>query len=155
MAAPNRTHSTLGSALVALQFLLFGALALAAVLVGGNRTVPAAAWALGIAGAALGASAVACNRPGNFNIRPEPRAGGQLVVRGPYRWIRHPMYTAVLAIAAACAIVIGTWPGWLAVVALAGVLGAKAHVEERALLVVHPGYAAYRRRTKRFVPWLV
>lgn len=155
MTAPNRTHSTLGGALVALQFLLFGALAIAATVTVGNRAVPMPAWALGIAGAALGAWAVACNRPGNFNIRPEPRVGGQLIVRGPYRWIRHPMYTAVIAVAAACAIVIGALPGWFAVAALGAVLAAKAHVEERALLVAHPGYGAYRARTKRFVPWLV
>lgn len=155
MAEPTRTHLSLGSALVALQFALFGALALAAVLAGAGRAVPMQAWALALAGVALGAWAVACNRPGNFNIRPEPRAGGQLIVRGPYRWIRHPMYTAVVALAAACAAVIGATAGWLAVAALAAVLVAKAHVEERALLIVHPGYAAYRAGTKRFLPGIV
>lgn len=145
----------MGSILVALQFALFGALALAAVLAGADRAVPVHAWVLALAGVALGAWAVACNRPGNFNIRPEPRAGGQLIVRGPYRWIRHPMYTAVIALAAACASVIGAAAGWLAVAALAAVLVAKASVEERALLVAHPGYAVYRARTKRFLPGIV
>lgn len=31
---------------------------------------------------------------------------------------------------------------------------AKARLEERLLLAKFPEYATYRRRTKRFVPWL-
>ena len=48
--------------------------------------------------------ALAANRPGNFNIRPTPRPGGALVTSGPYRWVRHPMYTSVLMAAAAAAV---------------------------------------------------
>lgn len=151
----NARDRVTGTVLVLLQFLLLGALALGAALVAGPSGAPAIAWLLGIAGLALGAWAVTCNRPGNFNIRPEPRAGGHLVVAGPYRWIRHPMYTAVLAVAAACALAIGSVWGWAGVLALAGVLVAKANVEARAMLAAHAGYGAYRARTKRFVPWLV
>ena len=52
---------------------------------------------------ALGLWALSANRPGNFNIRPEPKTDGQLVQTGPYRWIRHPMYTAVLLFSIGCA----------------------------------------------------
>jgi protein-S-isoprenylcysteine O-methyltransferase Ste14 len=78
---------------------------------------------------ALGLWALSANRPGNFNIRPEPKADGQLVQTGPYRWIRHPMYTAVL---------------WL-----------KAVLEERMMCQRHPAYRAYMARTRRFLPFLV
>ena len=99
--------------------------------------------------------ALAANRPGNFNIRPTPRHGGTLITSGPYRWIRHPMYTSVLLAAAAAA-----WKSfetadtvlWLA---LLGVLLAKATIEERALMRRFPDYQDYRMRTTRFVPWLV
>ena len=155
MTAPNPTSRTAGGALVALQFLLLAALALAAILAVFQRAIPPGAWTLGLGGLALATWAVSCNRPGNFNIRPEPRAGGQLVVHGPYRWIRHPMYTAVLAVAAACALLAGATWAWLCVAALGAVLVAKATLEERALLVVHPDYGAYRARTKRFLPWVV
>ena len=155
MTAPNASSRTAGSALVALQFLLLAAFALAAILAVGHRAIPPVAWTLGLGGVALATWAVTCNRPGNFNIRPEPRAGGRLVSHGPYRWIRHPMYTAVIAIAAACAAVVGAAWAWLCVAALVAVLVAKATLEERALLEVHPDYGAYRARTRRFLPWVV
>ena len=155
MTAPNPTSRPVGNALVALQFMLVAALALAAIMAVRDRAIPPVALTLALGGLALATWAVTCNRPGNFNIRPEPRAGGQLVVHGPYRWIRHPMYTAVIAIAAACAALADAAWAWLCVPALAAVLVAKATLEERALLVVHPDYGAYRARTKRFLPWVV
>ncbi len=93
----------LGTALVALQFALIGGLALLALPAFLRGHAPAGAWGVAAAGALLGLWALSCNRPGNFNIRPTPRAGGQLVQRGPYRWIRHPMYSAVMACGLACA----------------------------------------------------
>lgn len=155
MTAPNPTSRTVGSALVALQFLLIAALALAAILAVRERAISPPAWTLGLGGLALGLWAVASNRPGNFNIRPEPRAGGQLVSHGPYRWIRHPMYTAVITIAAACGALVDAAWAWLCVAALVAVLVAKATLEERALLVAHPDYGSYRARTRRFLPWVV
>lgn len=144
----------LGHLLVALQLLLIGALALwsAPVFLAGRAG--AAAWALAAASAALGAWALASNRPGNFNVHPAPRAGGQLVQHGPYRWLRHPMYTAVLLGAAACAAALGHAAAWGVGLALLVVLVAKARLEERWLLVQHAGYAAYRARTARFLPGL-
>lgn len=145
----------LGTWLVALQMAIIAGLGLAALVAIDPANVPVAAWLLAAAGAAIGLSAVAANRPGNFNIRPDPRPGGRLIVHGPYRWIRHPMYTAVIALGAACAAAVGTVWGWAGAGALVVVLGEKAGVEERALLVMHPGYADYRARTKRFLPWLI
>ena len=141
--------------LVVLQFSLFGALRFGATIATAEWETPAVAWALVISGLSLGVWAVTCNPPGKFNIRPEPRAGGQLVVHGPYRWIRHPMYTAVIALAVACAALVDAAWAWLGVAALVAVLVGKATLEERALLVAHPDYGSYRARTRRFLPWVV
>ena len=42
------------------------------------------AIAFGLAALALGLWVFVFNRPGNFNIRPEPRSGAQLITSGPY-----------------------------------------------------------------------
>lgn len=155
MTQAKRSRARLGTALVAAQFGLIAALAwwAAAPFLQGRAPLPA--WALAAAGTVLGLWTLAHNRPGNFNIRPTPREGGQLVQSGPYRWIRHPMYTAVIACAAACAWAVGSAWAWLAAVALVAVLAVKAHFEERWMLQSHAGYDAYRRRTRRFLPFVV
>ena len=145
----------LGTALVALQFALIGGLALLALPAFLRGHAPAGAWGVAAAGALLGLWALSCNRPGNFNIRPTPRAGGQLVQRGPYRWIRHPMYSAVMACGLACAWAGSSPWGWLGIVMLVAVLVTKASFEERWMLAEHPGYADYQKRTWRFLPGIV
>ena len=151
-AATDARGHRIGHVLVALQFLLFAALALWAAPAFLGSRAGVVAWALAAAAAGLGAWALGSNHPGNFNIHPAPKAGGQLVQQGPYRWLRHPMYSAVLLGGAACVAAAGGWLPWACLVALAAVLGAKATLEERWLLVHHPGYAAYRTRTSRFLP---
>jgi len=76
------------------------------------------------------------------------------VQHGPYRWIRHPMYTAVMACAGACTWAVASPWVWLATLGLAVVLAAKASFEERWMAIKHPEYVAYRARTTRFLPGL-
>jgi protein-S-isoprenylcysteine O-methyltransferase Ste14 len=154
MPDTKRDRDRIGIVLVAVQFLLIAAVAVLAAPAFARGRVPLAAWAFGGAGVLLGLWALCWNRPGNFNIRPTPRAGGYLVEQGPYRWIRHPMYTAVIACGVAGAIAAATLAAWMAAAALAAVLAVKAAYEERGMLAEHPGYAAYRARTNRFVPGL-
>lgn len=135
--------------LVALQF---GLMALMAVRLDAGAIGPAFG-ALLCAGVAVGAWALAANRPGNFNIRPDPHPEGRLVTGGPYAWVRHPMYLAVLLAMAAFALGGDAWQ-WAAWAALAAVLAAKARREERGLAILHPGYEAYRRRTRAIVPFV-
>jgi protein-S-isoprenylcysteine O-methyltransferase Ste14 len=135
--------------LVALQFGLIAVMVL--------RTDPSrlglAFVALVAGGLAVGLWAISANRPGNFNIRPEPKEGGSLVTGGPYRWIRHPMYLAVLVVMAAF-VLAGDAAQDALWVLLAAVLAAKAVREERGLVLVHPGYAAYRERTRAILPFV-
>lgn len=136
--------------LVALQLSLIAAIALPF----GTTGWSVAASALVAAAIALGAWTLTANRPGNFNIRPEPKAGGRLVTTGPYRYVRHPMYLAVMfGMLGFCVGHPAAWR-WAALVALAAVLGVKAVVEERAMAASHPGYAEFARTRKRIVPFV-
>ena len=102
--------------------------------------------------AGLGVWALAHNRPGNFNIHPEPKASGRLVTGGPYRFMRNPMYSALLLFAAAEVVAYGDMWKIACWLALALVLLAKAMLEERGLRAHFPGYTEYAKRVRRFIP---
>jgi protein-S-isoprenylcysteine O-methyltransferase Ste14 len=154
MTTPRPQDRKLGTALVALQLGLILVLAWHAAPAFLSGSAALGAWVLALAGTALGGWALASNRPGNFNVHPLPREGGHLVQHGPYRWIRHPMYSSVLLFALAAAWGGGGPWGWLGAVALAAVLVRKAGLEEHWMLARHPAYAAYRARSRGFVPGL-
>ena len=75
-----------------------------------------------------------------------------LVDRGPYRWVRHPLYAGEivaalgLAVAAHSLAAVAVWAGSCALQAY------RAVREEQLLLAALPGYRAYRSRTPAFLP---
>lgn len=140
--------------LVGLQFGLLGLLGWLALPALRAAQIPLTAALALAASVLLALWAFSANRPGNFNIRPIPKAGGKLITHGPYRWIRHPMYTAVLLGAWALAQTAGSDMAWLVWWSLTLVLWLKSQVEERWMLAQHPDYARYREHTQRFVPWV-
>ena len=145
---------TLGQLWVALQFGLLLVLAGLCVLEAQHSLPGVWSGGLWLASAVLGLWTLWVNRPGNFNIRPEPHPDGHLVQEGPYRWVRHPMYGAVLLLAAGAAAWLANTTGSALWLALLAVLIAKAKLEEQWLLKHYPQYANYRLRTWRWVPWV-
>jgi len=107
-----------------------------------------------IAGAALGLWALSANRFGNFRVLPEIKQGAKCVKSGPYRWVCHPMYTALLLVTLGSLICKFTGLRLAAWLGLVAVLCAKALREERLLRAQFSEYAAYRAHTGRFLPWL-
>jgi protein-S-isoprenylcysteine O-methyltransferase Ste14 len=75
-----------------------------------------------------------------------------LVRTGPYRVIRHPIYTGLLLALIGTASAIGKWRGVLAVAcALIGFLW-KIRVEEERMRQTFPEYEQYRKRTAALIP---
>lgn len=90
-----------------------------------------------------------------FSVMPEPRAHGELIVRGIYGWVRHPMYLALLLCAlAACLAYQEAWR-WALSALLLLVLVVKMRREERLLLKDYAGYVAYRARVKALLPFII
>jgi len=148
-------RNRIGTLLVALQFgfmLLLPALAAPAIVQG---TVPISAILLAISSMVLFVWTLVHNRLGNFNIRPTPKSWGVLITTGPYRLIRHPMYTSVMLGAASLALMADPLLGWSAWTALALVLLVKSILEERWLREAHPAYSSYIIESKRFIPWII
>jgi protein-S-isoprenylcysteine O-methyltransferase Ste14 len=84
---------------------------------------------------------------------PTPVPHGELRETGLYRFVRHPIYTGILALAVG--VTIRSASAWVAAatLALAGWFTLKARWEEHHLSRRYPGYAAYAARTPRFVPF--
>lgn len=143
-----------GKLLVTLQFGLIAALAVLCAPQTTEQLPGQVSIVFWLASVILGLWTLSANRPGNFNIRPEPRSEGHLIMTGPYRWIRHPMYTSVLLLAAGASTWLADLTGVVIWLALLAVLIAKARLEERWLVLRYPDYQTYRKGTWRLVPGL-
>jgi protein-S-isoprenylcysteine O-methyltransferase Ste14 len=83
---------------------------------------------------------------------PLPNGRVDLITAGPYRRVRHPMYTAVMVGMGGVAVVAGTWWAVIAWVVLVLLLTAKSYWEEKQLAAFFTNYGEYRERTGRFLP---
>lgn len=111
-------------------------------------------WIGIVAGGLILGSGVFAIRVRQVRVVPEPGTRATLCRRGPYRYIRHPMYAGQLLSFAMFALGEGGIRGALLWIALVVVLGVKLRVEERHWAARDPEYAAYQRETKRLVPWV-
>jgi protein-S-isoprenylcysteine O-methyltransferase Ste14 len=84
------------------------------------------------------------------------KEGHELVKRGPYRVVRHPIYTGILAMFAGTAIATGYFGGFLGVLLVFVSFWLKLKREEDLMLKHFPDeYAVYQRSVKRIIPFLV
>jgi protein-S-isoprenylcysteine O-methyltransferase Ste14 len=84
------------------------------------------------------------------------KEGHELIVRGPYRLVRHPIYTGLLAMLIATVIQQGHIAGVIGLVLVFVSLWIKLSNEEEVMLKQFPEqYAVYRQRVKRIVPFVL
>jgi protein-S-isoprenylcysteine O-methyltransferase Ste14 len=141
---------------VIVQTLLMLALGATAPMTRGHwegRWSLALGWLLFGVGAVFGVAGLAVLRLSR-TVFPKPLDGAELVQRGIYRIVRHPLYTSATLLAFSWTLFWQSLPALLVAAALGVFFNFKARREERWLEGKFPEYVEYQRRVKRLIPWL-
>ena len=102
----------------------------------------------------LGLWAIVSMKIRNLKIFPEPKLDAQFTGSGPYKFIRHPMYTSVLLCTLSFVL---EQPGFTiatvwAILAVSLLL--KLHFEEGLLIQKFQNYTEYQSTTKKLIPYI-
>jgi protein-S-isoprenylcysteine O-methyltransferase Ste14 len=136
-----------------------GVFVIAGVLRGGSLAVHSVI--LGSVGAVLFACGIALavwarlHLGRNWGMPMSQRAEPELVTSGPYRFVRHPIYTGLLT-AMLGTVLVNNLLGLIVVAVLVGYFYYSGTVEERNLTATFPqAYPEYKSRTKMLIPFLL
>jgi protein-S-isoprenylcysteine O-methyltransferase Ste14 len=84
------------------------------------------------------------------------KEGHEVVQSGPYRFIRHPIYTGILSLGLGTAVISNSWHAFIGFAVMAFAYGRKIRMEERWLVdAFGEPYAEYREKTWVLVPGLL
>jgi protein-S-isoprenylcysteine O-methyltransferase Ste14 len=84
------------------------------------------------------------------------KGGHELITRGPYALVRHPIYTGLLTMVVGTVVVLGHLAGIIAVPLIFVSFWIKLRYEEKIMLEKFPDeYLAYQRRVKRLIPFVL
>jgi protein-S-isoprenylcysteine O-methyltransferase Ste14 len=149
------------------EWYVVGQIALAGLVIFGPRLMPGwPAWTFpytllgSIAGGVLlligglGIVAGIFRLGTNLTAVPYPKEQGILVETGPYRFVRHPMYSGAILMALGWAFWVH---GWLTIgyaVILFVFFDLKARREEQWLKEKFSGYANYQTRVHKLIPFI-
>jgi protein-S-isoprenylcysteine O-methyltransferase Ste14 len=78
----------------------------------------------------------------------------KLVVGGPYRWVRHPLYTGEIVSSLGLALTAGSLTALIIWFGFCVLQGYRALREEQLLVGALPGYRGYQARTAALLPGL-
>jgi protein-S-isoprenylcysteine O-methyltransferase Ste14 len=125
-----------------------------------ERFAPIAIW-LAALGAALTFAGLAFSIWARFTIADnwssyvELKRDHELIVEGPYRWVRHPIYTGLLLAFIGSALAVGEWRGLLAVAIVAASFWRKLKLEEAIMrLEFGETYVRYAARVPALIPFV-
>jgi len=93
----------------------------------------------------------------NFSPQLRIRDGHRLITSGPYRYVRHPMYTAfILLFAGYLLLTRNLFISGMGLLTLVLVMIFRTHKEEQMMLQrFGEEYRAYMANTPRYLPWVV
>ena len=91
----------------------------------------------------------------NWGMPMSQKADPELVTTGPYRRIRHPIYSGIILAMVGTAIAVSAY--WLIAAAILGAYFlVSAVVEERTMAKLFPAaYPPYKRATKMLIPYVL
>jgi protein-S-isoprenylcysteine O-methyltransferase Ste14 len=91
---------------------------------------------------------------GNWSANVTFKENHELIERGPYQFVRHPIYSGILLMVLGLMIWFGVWGGFLAFVLIFIGLWFKARQEEKLLTKHFPQeYPQYKSRVKALIPF--
>lgn len=154
LSADNPRDTALAWLFVVVQFAL---LTLIVLLPAGSawpvpRWLDRAAFVLELVGTAVLVAAMV-NLGRSLTPLPTPIGHGVLRVGGLYRWVRHPIYSGIMALAVGAALRSASVAIAIAAGVLIGWFVLKARWEEQHLRRRYADYADYAASTPRFVPF--
>jgi len=114
-------------------------------------------WLVGtlLVAAGLGFSVWARRHLGrNWSAHVVVKEDHALVRTGPYRHLRHPIYSGLLVAFLGTAITIGEWRGVVAFLLMLLSFGIKGRAEEGLMRQTFPEYAQYQRESAAIIPFI-
>jgi protein-S-isoprenylcysteine O-methyltransferase Ste14 len=85
---------------------------------------------------------------------PYPKDTGVLVESGPYHVVRHPIYSGLILASFGVALLVHGWLTVCFALLLFILLDVKSRREEEWLIGKYQGYADYRKRVRKLLPFL-
>jgi protein-S-isoprenylcysteine O-methyltransferase Ste14 len=107
-----------------------------------------------ILGLILGIWAIITMGSGNLNASPDVLPEGKLITSGPYKLLRHPMYSAILMVFIPLVIYNYSLFRVCILIMLIVNLFLKMTYEEQHLLKKYSTYSSYKLKTWRIIPYV-
>jgi protein-S-isoprenylcysteine O-methyltransferase Ste14 len=93
---------------------------------------------------------------GNWSSDVTLKRDHELIVDGPYAWVRHPIYTGILTGLIGTSLAVGEWRALLGVAIAAGAYWRKLTIEEAVMRrQFGEAYTRYAERTPALVPFVL
>jgi protein-S-isoprenylcysteine O-methyltransferase Ste14 len=161
MSSPMQREQPLWDKAIVVAFLVLGVVWLTLMPLDAVRfgwsDVPRWLQSLGALGLALSLYVVFLTFRENAYLAPvvklQQERGQSVVSTGPYRYVRHPMYSGMLVFFPAIALLLGSWWGLALSSALIGLFVLRTILEDRMLRKELAGYPEYAQSVRyRLIP---
>ena len=90
----------------------------------------------------------------NWSAQVVVKEDHALVRTGPYKYVRHPIYTGILLALLGMAVAIGEWRGVVGLLLALVAFARKSGEEEKRMRETFPEYSEYERETRALVPFV-